>query len=359
MINRVFRRWTNGKRPSKAVIQDPRALISGDLETLERVLRKYLQGSGTLLKETTEHILGQGGKRIRPVLVLLSGRASGYSGRRLLPMAASMELVHTATLVHDDVIDEAPTRRGRPSINSKWGNQTSVVLGDYIFASALLHITTDGLGRRTLPIIARTVLRLCSGEMREIETEGDLNLSEKDYLSLVEDKTAILMETCCKLGSLYSGASLGVRRRLARFGRAYGMAFQILDDLMDVYSSEEVTKKSIGRDVKQGHLTLPLILALSTAKNEKREALEKLIREKNFGGLKQILGELGALEKTRAKLKGYLDYARDQVRAVGENDAVLSMIALVDELEAQAAGLSEISLKAEKQGKPGHIAIEV
>jgi octaprenyl-diphosphate synthase len=262
------------------------APIACDLEEVERILAATLAGSRACVAPLLAHLHSYRGKRLRPILVLLTARACGRITSAHHTLAAVVEMIHTATLVHDDVLDNAAVRRHLPTINAGWGNQTSILLGDYLFTHAFhLASTVDA---EACQLIGATTNRVCEGELRQGSERGNLALSEEEYLDMIEGKTAELTACCCRIGALYSGVVPGVVDGMSRYGRWLGMAFQIADDLLDLVGDESATGKSLGTDVEQQKLTLPLIRLLNrvpaesaarvrqilcTAGNRKREAL--------------------------------------------------------------------------------------
>jgi octaprenyl-diphosphate synthase len=240
------------------------APVARELEEVERILAEAIRSANPAVAELVEHVAHFRGKRLRPALLLLTGRACG----RLVPahavLAAVLELVHTATLVHDDVLDGAAVRRHVPTINAGWGNHNSILFGDYLFTHAF-HLATTLGDIRACRIIGETTNRVCEGELRQGLESGNLALSEAEYLDIIDAKTAELIACCCHLGALFSGAEPEVVARLTRYGRWLGIAFQIADDLLDLVGDEEATGKSLGTDVEQQKMTLPLIHLMATA----------------------------------------------------------------------------------------------
>ena len=237
------------------------APIARDLGEVERILRNSLDNDrprvGRLLGELRQYE----GKRLRPALLLLTARACGEVTPAHHLLGAVVEMIHTATLVHDDVLDDASVRRHAPTANAAWGNQTSVLLGDYLFTHAF-HLASTLGDVRACRIIGEATNRVCEGEMQQSMQRGDIELGEAEYLDIIDGKTAELTACCCRLGALYSGAAPAVIDRLSRYGRSLGMAFQIADDVLDYVATSEEVGKPVGADLRQGTVTLPLMLAL-------------------------------------------------------------------------------------------------
>src|SRR5438093_2744181 len=238
---------------------DPRleADVRTRLDRVEEALEKAVGADSELLATTARHLLTAGGKRFRPMLVLLSGHFGDPSDARLVPGAAAIELTHVATLYHDDVIDEADHRHGVPSVNARWSNSVAIVSGDYLFARAA-EIASD-LGTEVTRLLARTIATVSNGQIREVASSGRLDQNEQAYRETIRRKTASLIATSCRLGALLSDAPAEHVEILDRFGEAAGLGFQLSDDIMDVISTERELGKEPGVDMKEGVYTLPVL----------------------------------------------------------------------------------------------------
>ncbi len=271
---------------------DPYAPIARDLEEVERLLARSLENDRPHVAEVIGHVNHYRGKRLRPALLLLVGRACG----RLTPahhvLAACVELVHTATLVHDDVLDGASVRRHVPTANARWGNHNSILLGDYLFTHAF-HLSATVGDASVCRMLAATTNRVCEGELCQGLQSGNLGLTEDEYLDIIDGKTAELIACATRVGAMFSGASPEVVEAMERFGRNLGLAFQIADDVLDLVGEERLTGKSLGTDLELQKLTLPVIRLLSGGEatrarvrqiltapgNHRREALRPLLEE--------------------------------------------------------------------------------
>lgn len=288
--------------------------IKQDLAEVEAVIRRHLSSPVTFVTDVAEYVIRNGGKRLRPILCLFSSRVAGASGPKVIECAAAMEFFHTATLMHDDVIDNAEIRRGKPSANSRWGNHVAVLVGDFFYcrASALL-VGTNNL--RIIQLVTKAMLSTTEGEILEISKSNDLATLEEDYLRIVRDKTAVLMATSCEIGGLLANVSEGYIASLGDYGRNLGVAFQLADDVLDYLSEGDQFGKARGTDLKEGKLTLPLIVALRHCKGEERRLIqdaliagqleESRLREivsliKNYGGIDYTL-KLASSYVARAK----------------------------------------------------------
>ena len=234
--------------------------IRGRLDEVEAALEKAVRADSDMLAETAQYLLAAGGKRFRPMLVLLSGYFGDPSDPRLVPGSVSIELVHQATLYHDDVIDEADARHAVQSANARWSNTVAILTGDYLFAKAS-EISTD-LGTDICALLARTIATLCDGQIREVEAAGRVEQSEADYLDIIRRKTGALIATSCRLGGMLSDAPAEALDVLEQYGEALGLAFQLSDDIMDLTASQETLGKEPGQDLREGVYTLPVLHAL-------------------------------------------------------------------------------------------------
>jgi octaprenyl-diphosphate synthase len=234
------------------------APIAGDLDEVERILAQTLQSRRPHVARLVAHLGHYRGKRLRPVLLLLTARACGKVTHAHHVLAAVVEMIHTATLVHDDVLDNATVRRHKPTVNARWDNQSSILLGDYLFTHAF-HLTATLGDARACEIIGEATNRVCEGELQQIGERGNFAIAEEEYFAIIDGKTAELTSCCTRLGAMYSGMGEGVIEKLAKYGRSLGVAFQIADDLLDLVGEERTTGKSLGTDLDQQKLTLPLI----------------------------------------------------------------------------------------------------
>jgi geranylgeranyl pyrophosphate synthase len=275
------------------------------LDDVEEALEKAVLADSDLLAETASHLLSAGGKRFRPMLVLLAGSFGEPSDPRLIPGSVAIELVHQATLYHDDVIDEADSRHGVPSANARWSNTVAILTGDYLFARAS-EISTD-LGPDVCRLLARTIATLCDGQIREVDVSATLRQDEQTYMEIIRRKTGVLIATSCRLGGMLSDASAADTDTLESFGEALGMAFQLSDDIMDIIATETELEKEPGADMRNGLYTLPVLYALR--RGEDREELSNLLAEGPPSGERLER----ALEISRAEAT--LDRARMTVTA--------------------------------------------
>jgi octaprenyl-diphosphate synthase len=248
------------------------APVQGEMHKVEELFREVLRSKYPFVDDLVKYGFRLGGKRLRPALLLLTGLACGSLCAEHILLAAAVEMIHTATLIHDDVLDEATMRRHLDTVNARWDNETSVLLGDYLFARALCLASSlnDVFASRELHCASRT---MCEGELRQIESRGDYSLTEEQYYGIVGDKTAALTASCCRLGAHYAAADPEAEQAVAEYGRYLGISFQIVDDLLDVLGDEAKVGKSLGTDLLKQKSTLPIIRLLEQSAPESRSRI--------------------------------------------------------------------------------------
>lgn len=257
--------------------------LKRDIDFIERQLYKSIEGADPLLSETSLHLLKAGGKRLRPVFVLLGAKFGEYDINKLQYIAVPLELIHSASLVHDDVIDDAALRRGKPTVKSKWDNKIAMYTGDYIYAKALM-LVTELKNPDIHRVLAKALVQMSIGEMEQIRDFYNTNQSVRNYLLRIRRKTALLIAVSCQLGAMAAGVSKEHSRLLYQYGYNVGMAFQIRDDLLDLCGTEKAIGKPPGSDMRQGNITLPVIYTLQhSANNEKLLAEIDTIRHQADG----------------------------------------------------------------------------
>jgi octaprenyl-diphosphate synthase len=253
------------------------ARIAPDLALVEASLRDQLESKVELIGVVGSHLLSSGGKRLRPALVLLAAELCGYTGPRRIELAAALELLHTATLLHDDIVDLAEMRRGRPAANAIWGNRRAVLAGDFLYARASSIIVEDG-NLEIVESYARTIRLMAEGELLQLERSFDVDVTEAHYFDVIERKSATLLSNCCEIGSLLGGVTRGERNRIREYGRQLGLAFQLRDDCLDYESALEDLGKQPFADLREGKITLPLILTLKRCRVGEREHVSSILK---------------------------------------------------------------------------------
>ena len=243
--------------------------IREEIEQVEDILRDELRSDHPFVDRLVQHGFRLGGKRLRPALLLLSGRACGEITREHIVLSAVMEMIHTASLIHDDVLDDAILRRHLRTVNAQWDNEASVLLGDYLFARSMC-LASALESKFASRAIAEATGLMCEGELRQVGSRGDFELGEEDYVRIISGKTAAMYACCCRLGAHHSGAEPEMREALSRFGMQFGVAFQITDDVLDLRGTEAVAGKSLGTDLNKQKPTLPVIRLLSQLDRQDR-----------------------------------------------------------------------------------------
>ncbi|MFQ5454021.1 MAG: polyprenyl synthetase family protein [Candidatus Zixiibacteriota bacterium] len=272
--------------------------IKIDLEQFDSKLNDYLQEDSPLISSIARHLLKTRGKRIRPVFLFLSSHASDNFTDYSVDASLAIELIHTATLLHDDVVDESDMRRGQETVNAQWANLISVLMGDYIFAKAF-RVMVEANSIELMRSMSKATERIAVGELRQIEETGNYNLSEDEYTSIIADKTAALFSIACEAGPILKKRANRERTRFALFGEKIGTAFQIADDLLDYVGEVEVTGKESGNDVMTGKVTLPLIHSLKKVNKASRREIIKLLkehREESFEKINNFVAETGGID---------------------------------------------------------------
>ena len=279
-----------------------REFIAADMQAIDRVIRSRLNSDVALIGQVAEYIIGGGGKRLRPVLVVLSAGAHGYRGLLHHPLAAVIEFIHTATLLHDDVVDESGLRRGRATANSLFGNAASVLVGDFVYSRAFQMMVEVG-NMRILEVLAEATNVIAEGEVLQLMNCRNPDIDEAGYLQVIRCKTAKLFEAATRIGALLGGADKAAEAAMARYGMHLGTAFQLIDDVLDYSSDQSVIGKNVGDDLAEGKPTLPLIHAMRRGTHAQVAAVRRAIEA---GGLDELPAVLAAISET-----GALDYARE------------------------------------------------
>lgn len=284
-------------------------LIRDDLVKVEELLKLQLRNADPYVDQLLKHGFRLGGKRLRPALLLLAAAGTGTIGPAHITLAVVMEMIHTATLIHDDVLDEAAIRRHLDTVNARWGNKSGVLLGDFLFSHAFfLSATLDDA--YACQLIGRSTNIVCEGEMRQIRSGGNLDLTEAEYISIIDAKTAELCACCCRLGAHFSAAGTERVDALTRYGRNLGIAFQIVDDLLDLEGDEAVTGKSLGTDLEQLKPTLPLIRLLAKLDPTERATVAELLQSTGGNRRERLLPWLERSDGLRYAREQALSYAR-------------------------------------------------
>ena len=310
------------------------APIKDQLGMVKEELRRKLHSNSELVHCLDEYILNVPGKLLRPALLLFSARVGGCQENDAIPLAAVVEMVHTATLIHDDIVDKSHLRRGQPTINSRWGDGISIVLGDYWYSRAF-----STLSRLQVPQILEMLLEvietICVGELEQLKRRYDPSFREQEYLGVVEKKTSSLMSFCCRAGGLIGRVPPKEIDSLANYGLNLGIAFQIVDDCLDLVGTEERAGKSLGSDLLEGKLTLPLIFTIGRATEKDRELIRHTFNSKKIGAgrlnqMKGLVKRYGGIEYALGKAGEYRDISKKELESLKKSEIMDSLSLLAD-----------------------------
>ena len=291
-------------------------LLRDDLVALEDEFGQDTISNVQAITEIGEYLRAGGGKRIRPALLLLSSKLMNYEGRGAVRLGAVVEIIHTATLVHDDIIDEAKTRRGRPAANTQWGNSKCVLAGDWLYMQAF-KIAVQERNFRILDALIELTQQMVEGELLQMEKLGQL-ITLDEHFDLIYRKTACLFSVCMRLGAILGGATPHQEEALGKYGHDLGMAFQIVDDVLDLTASEDVLGKPVASDLREGKVTMAVIHALERCTASEREKIENILEDRAFNGVThadilEILERYGSLEAASAHAAQYAESARESI----------------------------------------------
>jgi octaprenyl-diphosphate synthase len=308
-------------------------LVGADLDAVEKEIRRELDSPVGLIQEMGEYIAGAGGKRLRPILLLLAARLAGARGERPVRLACVVELLHTATLIHDDVVDRAPLRRGRPSANARWGDDASVLVGDHLYSKSFDLLVRDN-DRAIMETLARSTVSMTEAEVFQLERKRSGGTSEADYVRIITHKTASFISACCRIGGLLGGVPARQLDALTRYGLDIGVAFQISDDSLDFVADQDRLGKAIGADLREGKRTLPLIAMLERAKPAQADRVRSMLHEPTLAPaeieeIRRLVLEYDGVDYARSRAHAYARAAKDDLEAFppSEERDVLSLVA--------------------------------
>ncbi|MGN1402395.1 MAG: heptaprenyl diphosphate synthase component II [Bacillus sp. (in: firmicutes)] len=272
--------------------------LNGDLQLIEKELEASVQANDPLLQEAATHLLQAGGKRIRPIMLCLAAKFGDYDIHVVKKAAVALELIHMASLVHDDVIDDASLRRGAPTIQALWDNRTAMYTGDYIFARSF-ELMTDINVPEAHQLLAHTIVEVCLGEIEQIRDKYIFSQNLRTYFRRIRRKTALLIATSCQLGGMVAGADPSVHRKLFKFGYYVGMSYQVMDDILDFTGSESVLGKPAGGDLRQGNITIPVLYAMEDARLRKQiQSVHQGMSDAEIKPIIESINASGAIEKS-------------------------------------------------------------
>ena len=314
--------------------QDIHAVVESDFLALNDFIVEQLYSEVTLVESIGHYIVEAGGKRMRPVLTLLAARSCGIESQKHIPMAAVIELIHTATLLHDDVVDMSTLRRGRPTVNAEWNNPSSVLVGDFIYSRAFQILVQIG-NMHIMEIIADTTNKIAEGEVLQLIAKNNPEFSEASYMQVIESKTAILFQAAAQCGALLGNAEPDIEAALTQFGVRIGTAFQLVDDLLDYAGDAVDLGKNIGDDLAEGKPTLPLIHAMENGTGSEKDLIREVLKnqqlsEQMLQDVIEIVRNSGGLEYTKNQANTHAQEAQKCLASLPESQFRHAMEAMVD-----------------------------
>jgi octaprenyl-diphosphate synthase len=308
--------------------------LDNDLQLIEEEINKNLHSSVPLIANVSRYIIRSGGKRLRPLLMVLASRLLNYQGNDQYALSIVFEYLHAATLLHDDVVDNAELRRGRPSANTLWGNAAVVLVGDFLLATSFFLTVLSG-NLRILTVLSATTTSMAEGEVLQLINSDNLEITKDDYIEVITRKTAILISAACQIGAILGEAPKDQEEAMRRFGLNLGVAFQLRDDFLDYTGSEEEVGKPVGKDLQEGKITLPLIHALECSSSEDRHRLVDLvtsdsIQEQTFAEVKEIIQRSEGLDHTDQLANRYIAEAKSALETFPPSPTRESLMEIAD-----------------------------
>ena len=318
----------------QAGVESLRRLVAADMEKVNRAIVENMQSPVALIPQLAGHIVASGGKRLRPMLTLATAGLCGYTGERHIGLAACVEFIHTATLLHDDVVDESDLRRGRDTANAVWGNQASVLVGDFLFSRAFQLMVGDG-SLKVLKILSDASAIIAEGEVHQLVTTNDIATTEDAYLEVIRCKTAQLFAAAAQIGPVVAERPEAEELALENFGRDLGVAFQLVDDVLDYAAEQAALGKTVGDDFREGKVTLPVILACQAGDETERAFWKRTIedldqRDDDLAEAQRLMAQHGTLEASLDRARTYAGAAREALRGFPSNPYRAALEELVD-----------------------------
>jgi octaprenyl-diphosphate synthase len=315
-------------------MQDVFQRYANDLKRVEERMDVHLRSKIDLIPEIIQHLIGGGGKRFRPLLLLICAEICGYKGEKCYTLSAVIEFIHTATLLHDDVIDQAETRRGKVSANYVWGNAASVLVGDFLYSKSF-KLMADEDNLAIIKLMSATTNVMSEGEVFQLVKCGDIDITEEEYLTIIEKKTSILMAAACASGAILGNAPPEQIDALARFGLRLGSAFQITDDTLDYTAQRDEFGKAIGKDLEEGKMTLPLIYTLKKCAPDEKDRIRKIIEtrgsnEKAIQDILAVIKQYDGISAALNKAKAYIDEGKASLASFENSEAKTALLTIAD-----------------------------
>ena len=315
-------------------IQEAIELVKDDIKKVKEGFDTFLDSDVSFIKEVGEYIINSGGKRFRPILFLLSAKMFGYTGERHIPLAAVVEFIHTATLLHDDVVDNAILRRGKASANSVWGSGASVLVGDYLLAKSFSLAVDDG-DEDILKTLSRATTRMAEGEVMQLLKHSDPETTEDEYLTVIINKTAVLLSVTCRISAILGKGSVAEIEAMSDFGLDLGIAYQLTDDCLDYTSNDEDLGKAIGNDLREGKVTMPLIKAFRDADDDEKELIRSVVEadellEEDLKKVFSIIEKYEGIEYTLESAMARIESAKEALDIFEPNIERAALMAMAD-----------------------------
>jgi octaprenyl-diphosphate synthase len=322
------------QKPSAALLAQMFEPIRGDLRLVEEEFQRHVQSQVSLIPAIGKYIQNSGGKRIRPAVLLMAARMSGYTGGRAILYASVVEFIHTATLVHDDIVDEAELRRGRQAVHARWGNDVTVLLGDFLYIKSMsLALTQDSL--EIIRLLCDVTLQMIEGELDQLAKNGRVELSEDDHFEIIRRKTAYLFAGCSKIGGMLGVTTHEQQDLLWDYGFNIGMAFQVVDDLLDFTGEEAVLGKPVGGDLLEGKMTLPVIHLMNHADGDALALVRKIVKDRTatmdeWRSLCGMLAQYGSIDYARLRAERLVERAKRALDGFPPSDEREALVTLPD-----------------------------
>lgn len=316
-------------------VNDIYALVEDDMQAVERELRNRVQSEDVALISTVgQYVLKSGGKRFRPLTLVLAARACGYEGSDHVMVGCILEFIHTATLMHDDVVDDATIRRGETSVNTVWGNKASILVGDFFFTQSF-YLIAQTRNWRALDVLTEAVTKLARGEILDLVNEGDIDLTEDAYFNTINCKTASLFEAATHIGAVLSDVDKEQELAMKEFGYNLGMAYQLMDDTLDFIATEDQFGKTIGKDLEEGKVTLPLIHTLRTSATEDRALIIEALKKDTLTGedvqtVVELIQRSKGIDYTVDVSQGFVDRAKEALSIIPPSQEKEALLELAD-----------------------------
>lgn len=317
-----------------SALKNIRNLAHDDLKSMDLVIEKLLLEKDQLIHNITYHIINSGGKRLRPILTILCAKLFYYNGEKHIDLAAAVEFIHTATLLHDDVVDHSNLRRGSPTANKNWDNKSSILVGDFLFSQAFI-LLSESNDLSIIKVLSKAASVISEGEVKQLSSISNLQLNKNDYLEIIAAKTAELFAASCQVGAAVAGQDKSLQLEMYKFGLNLGMAFQIMDDLLDYIAQGVALGKNIGDDFKEGKVTLPIIIAYELSDNNEKNFWQKIIassekNQKDFSWVLEIFNKYNVIDKCLNMAEDFINTAKKNLVMAPNNQIKEALIEVLD-----------------------------